>query len=305
MLGTEVLGSNITDFMVDKLFDEACLTSSKTPTSDQLAALACVSATGRVAAPELLNRLTSTMLDLQLTGSCSVFDSEVKLAPQAAAFVNGAASRSLSESSARVAIICAAVAAAEYIDGEMSALLDSVAVGLRTAAFISAMLPATHEVSGWDPAGTAHRMGATAAVGCLLELSRDRLRVALGIAATEVGGLAAAAGSDGFGIGAGKAAFDAVEAGFIASDERFVGVADPVGGRRGFLAILGVVSPPTSQALEQLWAAAARARSVGDQSEQVVNSRQSDALVALGASALRSGDSVRPFVASWATQGPR
>jgi 2-methylcitrate dehydratase PrpD len=71
----------------------------------------------------------------------------------------------------------------------------------------------------------------------LLCLPEDQLRHALGIAATQAAGLRAADATDAGPLQAGKAAFNAVEAAFLAQ-AGFTSSRDPLAGRRGLLALL-------------------------------------------------------------------
>jgi 2-methylcitrate dehydratase PrpD len=102
-----------------------------------------------------------------------------------------------------------------------------VAVGLPSAA-----------ERGWSVPVISAVVGATVAAGLMLGLPEPQLRAAIGIAATQAAGLAAAEGTDAAALQAGKAAFNAVEAAQLAA-AGFTSSAQPLEGRRGLYALFG------------------------------------------------------------------
>lgn len=114
--------------------------------------------------------------------------------------------------------------------------LAAVAAGTRAASLIA---PRLAGADGWPVDAVAATIGATVAAGVMGGLGEEVLRHALGIAATQATGLRAAAGTDAGPLQAGKAAFNAVEAASLAA-AGFTSSRDPLEGRRGLLAVLGI-----------------------------------------------------------------
>jgi len=129
------------------------------------------------------------------------------------------------------AIVCAAASAL----GENCA--EPVAIGLDVAGLVAAGLPSAAS-RGWSVPVISAAVGATVAAGLMLGLPEPRLRAAIGIAATQATGLAAAEGTDAGPLQAGKAAFNAVEAAQLAR-AGFTSSARPLEGRRGLYALFG------------------------------------------------------------------
>lgn len=124
-------------------------------------------------------------------------------------------------------VVCAA-AAALGDDCQMP-----VAAGTRAASLVATRLAGTE---GWSVPVVAATIGATVAAATMLSLTEGELRHALGIAATQAAGLRAAGVTDAGPVQAGKAAFNAVEAVFLAR-VAFTSSRDPLEGRRGLLAL--------------------------------------------------------------------
>jgi hypothetical protein len=133
--------------------------------------------------------------------------------------------------------VCAAATAATAATGATvidDDLVAAVAAGGRAAGLVASRLAG---ITGWSVPAIAAVIGATVAAGVLLCLPEDQLRHALGIAATQAAGLRAADATDAGPLQAGKAAFNAVEAAFLAQ-AGFTSSRDPLAGRRGLLALL-------------------------------------------------------------------
>jgi 2-methylcitrate dehydratase PrpD len=140
------------------------------------------------------------------------------------------------------AIVCAAATALG--DGRMSDgaaaggnRAEAVAVGGEVAELVAIGLPDA-AAGGWSVPVIAAGIGGCVAAGLMLGLAERELRAAIGIAATQAAGLAAAEGTDAGLLQAGKAAFNAVEAALLAragltSSDR------PLEGRRGLYALFG------------------------------------------------------------------
>lgn len=111
----------------------------------------------------------------------------------------------------------------------------AVAAGLSAAGVVESGLA---DWGGWSSGTVAAGVGATVTAGLLLGLTQAQLRAALGIAATQAAGLAAAEATPAFALQVGKAAFNAVEAARLARSG-FTAPADPLDGRRGLFALFG------------------------------------------------------------------
>lgn len=135
------------------------------------------------------------------------------------------------------AIVCAAAAAV----GENCA--EAVAVGMAATGLVAGGLPDA-PAQGWAVPVVSATVGATVAAGLMLGLAEERLRAAIGIAATQATGLTSAAGTDAGAVQAGKAAFNAVEAALLAQ-AGFTSSAQPLEGRRGLYALLGAYDATT------------------------------------------------------------
>ena len=113
-------------------------------------------------------------------------------------------------------IVPAALAAAEISSASGRALLEAVVVGMEIAMRVGNALGVSHFDRGWHVTGTMGHLGATAAAGRILGLDGEQMRNALGIAALEAAGLTSANGTMVKSFHPGKAAFDAIEAVWLA-----------------------------------------------------------------------------------------
>jgi 2-methylcitrate dehydratase PrpD len=147
-------------------------------------------------------------------------------------------------------IVPAALAMAEHRDATYGELVDAVTVGVEVALRVGNGMCPGHFDRGWHVTSTTGRLGAAAAVGRMLRLTREQLIVALGIAATEAAGLQEALGTMTKSLHPGKAAADGVEAALLAS-YGFTGPPAPIEGRRG-LARTATLSPDFAAMLADL-----------------------------------------------------
>jgi 2-methylcitrate dehydratase PrpD len=134
---------------------------------------------------------------------------------------------------AAVDVATAVVCAAATATGENCA--EAVAVGCAVTDLVAIGLPDA-AAQGWSVPVISAAIGATVAAGLMLGLAEPGLRAAIGIAATQAAGLAAADGTDAGLLQAGKAAFNAVEAALLAR-AGFTSCAQPLEGRRGLYAL--------------------------------------------------------------------
>ncbi len=132
-------------------------------------------------------------------------------------------------------VVAAAFAATVAARAPGATLLDAVVAGTEVALRVDGALT-SHAARGWDPRGSAGRLGAAIAAGRALGLARDALRDALGLAATAAGGLTVDDPSaTAFVIG--SAAADGVETALLARAGMTAAPA-ALDGRRGLAALM-------------------------------------------------------------------
>ena len=133
------------------------------------------------------------------------------------------------------AVVASAFVAAQLSDCSGAQLIVAIALGCEVAERIRLALGEAHVARGWDPIGTAGRIGATCAASTALGINMGQIHDALGFASTMAAGIRVA-GRDLAAIGAGKAAADALEAATLAR-EGLIGPPEPIAGRRGLIAL--------------------------------------------------------------------
>lgn len=158
-----------------------------------------------------------------------------------AAFLNGIAAAADGELASPV--VCAALAAGDAANAPGAVVLDAVVVGTEIALRLATALGASHVGRGWDVAGTCGRLGSAAAAARVFGLGAERMRNALGIAATEAGGLRAASGTMTAAFIHGLAAADGVEAALLGRFG-FTGAPHAIEGRRGLAALMSAAFDP-------------------------------------------------------------
>jgi len=140
------------------------------------------------------------------------------------------AGHSAPESYPEVAMVVCAAARALGDD-----CLAAVAAGLEAAELVESRLAGAGG-SGWPVPTVAAGIGAGLAAGVMLGLPEPQLRNAIGVCATQAGGLSAAVATGAGPVQAGKAAFNAVEAALLGL-AGFTGPVEPLDGRRGLFAL--------------------------------------------------------------------
>jgi 2-methylcitrate dehydratase PrpD len=160
------------------------------------------------------------------TGPAAVLGGGIRLAPTLAALVNGTAGHALDfddiglgAGHVSVAIVPAVVAAAEAVDADGAALVDALAVGYEVAHRLTTMYVDTRlgpYAKGYHKPSTYSVFGATSGVARLLGLSTTATANALGIAASQSGGLRANFGTMTKPMHAGIANRTGVEAALLA-----------------------------------------------------------------------------------------
>jgi 2-methylcitrate dehydratase PrpD len=156
---------------------------------------------------------------------------------RAAALVNGATSHALDYDDTHfahvghpsVGIYPAALAAAEEVGATAAEVADAFLIGAEASIHIGMVLGRGHYNRGFHQTATAGAFGATVAAGRLYGLTRDQMRVAIGLCATRASGLKSQFGTMGKPYNAGIAAANGVEcaglarAGFTSADDGLMG----------------------------------------------------------------------------------
>lgn len=161
---------------------------------------------------------------------------------RAAALVNGATSHALDYDDTHfghighpsVAIYPSALAAGQIADVPAGSVADAFLLGAEASVRIGMVLGAAHYNRGFHQTATAGAFGATIAAGRLLGLSRDQLRVALGLCATRASGLKSQFGTMGKPYNAGIAASNGIECAELAR-RGFTSADDGIFGAQGFV----------------------------------------------------------------------
>lgn len=174
-------------------------------------------------------------------GAASVFGGGPAPA-RMAALVNGATSHALDYDDTHfghvghpsVAIFPAALATAEEAGAGASAVVEAFLVGAEASVRIGMALGAVHYNRGFHQTATAGAFGATVAAGRILGLTRDEMRVAIGLCATRASGLKSQFGTMGKPYNAGIAASNGVECASLAR-LGFTSADDGLAGAQGFL----------------------------------------------------------------------
>ncbi len=174
-------------------------------------------------------------------GAASVFGGGPAPA-RMAALVNGATSHALDYDDTHfghvghpsVAIFPAALATAEEAGAGASAVVEAFLVGAEASVRIGMALGAVHYNRGFHQTATAGAFGATIAAGRILGLTRDEMRVAIGLCATRASGLKSQFGTMGKPYNAGIAASNGVECARLAK-LGFTSADDGLAGAQGFL----------------------------------------------------------------------
>jgi 2-methylcitrate dehydratase PrpD len=135
-----------------------------------------------------------------------------------------------------VAGVLFALAKEKSISG--AEFLHAFILGVETTCRLGNAVTPGHYERGWHITSTCGVFGATAAAGKVLGLSKDQMKNAFGIAATQAAGLVEVLGSMARVLNAGFAARNGLAAARLAADG-FEGPARPLEGLRGFMNVFG------------------------------------------------------------------
>jgi 2-methylcitrate dehydratase PrpD len=128
----------------------------------------------------------------------------------------------------------AALAIGEWTHASGRDVLGAFVLGFEVAARVALALGPLHYDAGWHVTGTAGRFGGAAAAGKLLNLSDAQLATALGLVATQAGGMKAVYGTMTKALHAARAAHDGVVAALLAQ-HGFTCAEDALEAKFGFL----------------------------------------------------------------------
>ena len=179
-------------------------------------------------------------------------------APGTAAFTIACASALAHAQSSFSEQVSSVVVAAAFVGAQLSdctgeQLVRSIALGCEVAERTRRALGEDHVARGWNPVGTAGRIGATCAASIALGNDASQIQHALGYASTMAAGMRVV-GGDLRAIGSGKAAADSLESAMLAR-EGLIGPPEPIAGRRGLFSLTAPNATPDqiSAGLGQHW----------------------------------------------------
>lgn len=179
------------------------------------------------------------------SGSATVLGTDMTTSPMLAALVNGTAANSddfddtdlLTQAHPSASVVPAALAVAEHVGADLGTTLRAVAVGIEIATRIARAFGAPHTERGWHISSTSNQVGAGAAAVAVLGLSGNAAQMALGLSATQAGGIGAALGSMVKPFHFGKAASNGVEAALLVQGG-FTAPLQGIEGRRGLVPVI-------------------------------------------------------------------
>lgn len=188
------------------------------------------------------------------TGSARVFGDPKSYSPAGAVLVNATLAHSLDFDDTHAAaivhaaapVIPAALGAAEMVNASGAELLAAIVAGYEVALRLALALPAgAHYERGFHPSATCGVFGAAAAASRIFGLDAGQTANAFGIALSQSAGslqfLANGAWTKRFQVGwAGMSGFVAA----TLAREGFIGAAEPLEGRHGFLRIYAPAPTP-------------------------------------------------------------
>jgi 2-methylcitrate dehydratase PrpD len=186
----------------------------------------------------------------------AVFGRSIRVPASEAALANGTAAHALDYDDIvrqlghpSVVLVPALMAAGERAHCSGSSLVTAYGVGFEVMSRALRHLNPAHFARGWHSTSTVGVLGATAAVGTLMETDANTLRNALGIAASSSAGLRKMYGSMVKPLHAGMAAHNAVVAVDLARSG-FAADRDSLDGAYGFLNVYRGDSEPDTDFVE-------------------------------------------------------
>ncbi|HEX2827500.1 MAG TPA: MmgE/PrpD family protein [Burkholderiales bacterium] len=201
-------------------------------------------------------------------GECTLFGSDVTVAPAQAALANGTTVHAFEIddllSAAMIhpgtVIVPAALAAAEHVDASAETLLRGIVIGYEAIARLGLALGTEPSHRGFHKTSVAGPVAAAIAAGAVMGLSRDALVSAVGLACSTASGIKSYAGGSGGamvkGIHGGRSAESGVRMAMLAQDG-FNAPRAAIDGRYGLLEVFSGKSAQPAQlwsGLGERWA---------------------------------------------------
>ncbi|MBP6940904.1 MAG: MmgE/PrpD family protein [Syntrophorhabdaceae bacterium] len=185
--------------------------------------------------------LLDVVLGLGGKKQASILGHRIKTSMVYAALVNGTMSHTLDYDDAHSVIrthpsaplIPALLALAEHYELSGMELINAFAAGYETTVRMGYALGKEYYERGWHSTSVLGRLGAAAGAARLLRLEPEKTAAALGLAATQAGGVRDVFGTMGKPFHAGKAAMDGLLAALLAK-EGFTAPVDMLDKERGF-----------------------------------------------------------------------
>lgn len=194
-------------------------------------------------AEQLLRSLGYTVLDASLQPfPCTVIGRSERVSALDAALINGYLAHALDYDDAHedvrghpsAVLLSALMAEAEQWASPGLALMEGYLIGMETMCQLGRLLGAAHYEQGWHTTSTAGGISVAVAVGRMRGLTTRQLQHAIGLAATQAGGLRAHFGTPVKPLHAGLAARAGVLAARMAA-EGVEGAEEVLQGKQGFL----------------------------------------------------------------------
>lgn len=143
-------------------------------------------------------------------------------------------------------LVPAVMALGEEVGASGSQVLEAFLVGFEVECKLGLAVGRGHYVKGWHATSTLGTIGAAAAASRILGLDRDRVRMALGIAASMSGGIRLNFGTMTKPLHVGQAARNGIQAAVLAQ-KGFTGTADVFGAPLNFCEVFSVDGSEANQ----------------------------------------------------------
>jgi 2-methylcitrate dehydratase PrpD len=183
----------------------------------------------------------SALVSRHSAGTCAVFGSPAVLGAPHAAMINACAAVAGGAVGADAVVVSSAIAVGQLVNADLERVSRGVAIGLEVTTRVARALGPTHVARGYDLAGTAARLGASAASSVVHGASPELVLASFAYGATTAAGLSSAPYAS---LTAGLAARDGVESVLFAS-AGLIGPPEPLEGRRGLLALESTDARPS------------------------------------------------------------
>ena len=216
--------------------------SARTRAAEALSEVTAAAAQG--ASAPAVTALSAVAASLSTPPEAPVPGTTARYSAAWSAYLTATAAASAAPADHATTVVPTALAVAAEQGPRPDDVAAAAAAGLEVARRLDGVF--ADALGAFDRVATIGRLAAVAAAGRLLGLSAGRQAEAYGIAGTQAAGFAAVTGPAGA-LQIGKAAFDAVEAAYLARAGYTAGPAG-IEGRRGFAALLAPAADLTALA---------------------------------------------------------